>query len=284
MAERVASPLARSADREGLAEPGDAAQVRVRVHCSYHKCLTVYFRRVVGTLLNRLLPLRGGHRHFNSDLEAFRREHRRFRVSSINNRALDPDELAGADHDGAAVRITRFVRDPRDLVVSGYFYHRRGAEPWTRIEDPTPADWEFANGVVPEGLRRRGGSFAAYLQQSSLEEGLLAELEFRREHFRSMASWPERDPRVRLWRYEEILGDEARVFGELLTFLGLGPIERRLGVWLARRASCTRVPVTCLLLSVRVPQQWKRHFTPRVHAAFLDEHRAVLEQLGYPVD
>ena len=41
------------------------------VHCSYHKCLTVYFRRVMDGVFNRCLPWRGGYLHSNSDIDAF---------------------------------------------------------------------------------------------------------------------------------------------------------------------------------------------------------------------
>ena len=153
------------------------------IHCAYHKCLTVYFRRVMDAVFNRCLPWSAGYRHFNSHLHDFLAGYGDLRVASVNNRALEPDSLGPC-------RISRFLRDPRDLVVSGYFYHRRGAEPWVTMANPTDEDWYFAAGVVPEGLRAAGGSFADYLQAIPEEEGLLAELEFRASHFESMARWP----------------------------------------------------------------------------------------------
>lgn len=78
------------------------------------------------------------------------------RVASINNRCLDLERLGPC-------RISRFIRDPRDLVVSGYFYHQRGTEDWVKIRSPTPEDWYFANSAVPEGLRGTDLSFAEWL-------------------------------------------------------------------------------------------------------------------------
>ena len=138
------------------------------IHCSYHKCLTVYYKRVMDAVFNRCQPWRRGYRHYNSHLEDFYAGFRKDRVASVNNRALDLERLG-------RFRISRFIRDPRDLVVSGYFYHRRGAEPWTTIESPTAEDWYFANGVVPDALRDSGRSFSQYLQSMPEEEGLLAE-------------------------------------------------------------------------------------------------------------
>ena len=246
------------------------------IHCSYHKCLTVYYKRVLHALLNRCLPWSGGYRHFNSHLRNFAAGSPGLRVASINNRALDLDGLGSC-------RISRFVRDPRDLVVSGYHYHRRGAEPWVEIQAPTDEDWYFANGWVPEAVRAAGISFGAYLRSVPTEEGLLAELEFRRRHFESMAAWPEDHPDILTLRYEDVLGDEERAFDRLFEFYGFSSLERRLGRWLARRYSLRRLGGDP---HVRDPShgQWRRQFTPRVRRAFEDRFPGLVERLGYPAD
>lgn len=82
------------------------------VHCSYHKSLTSYYANVAGALFNRRMPWSRGYRHFNSRIESFYDHFADLTVASVNNRALDFDRLGD-------FRITRFVRDPRDLVVPG---------------------------------------------------------------------------------------------------------------------------------------------------------------------
>ena len=246
------------------------------IHCSYHKCLTVYFGRVMKGVFNRCLPWSKGYRHFNSDLEDFYRSFALHRVASVNNRALDLSELG-------SFRISRFIRDPRDLIVSGYFYHRRGAEPWLRVASPTEADWYFANGCVPEGMRASGLSFAGYLQSLNEEEGLLAELEFRQGHFESMASWPRDHPDIVTFRYEDIIGDEAAVFSGLFSHYGISALERQLGMWFVKRHSFSRKAGDP---HVRNPAsgQWRKHFTPRVRQAFDSKFAGLVELLGYPTD
>ena len=246
------------------------------IHCSYHKCLTVYYGRIMDGVFNRCLRWRGSYRHYNSHLDDFYDGFRGHRVSSINNRALDLERIK-------AFRLTRFIRDPRDLVVSGYFYHRRGAEPWTTIDVPTDADWYIVNGVVPEGLRTRGGSFARYLQTVPEEEGLLAELEFRQRHFESMASWPTDHPDILTFRYEDVIGHEARVFTELFEFYRFNPLERRLGCWFARRHAVGRRRGDPHVRDP-VPEQWRKHFTPRLTQAFNAKYGTLVRQLGYPAD
>jgi hypothetical protein len=246
------------------------------IHCSYHKCLTVYFGRIMRAVFNRCLPWSAGYRHYNSHLADFYDGFDTHRIASVNNRALDLDRVG-------RFRISRFIRDPRDLVVSGYFYHKRGAEAWLTIESPTEADWYFANGCVPAGLRAAGSSFAEYLQSIPQEEGLLAELEFRTLHLESMALWPARHPDIVTYRYEDILGNEAAVFRELFEFYGLAPLERRLGIWFANRYSIGK---RGLDPHIRNPTsgQWRKHFTPRVKRAFDAKYAGLIKLLGYPAD
>jgi len=246
------------------------------IHCSYHKCLTVFFGRVMHTLLNRCLPWSRGYRHFNSHLDDFYGGFRQPRVASVNNRTLELERLG-------RFRISRFVRDPRDLLVSGYFYHRRGAEAWTTQIGPTENDWYFANGLVPRAMRGRDLSFAQHLQELSTEEGLLAELEFRRRHFESMEAWPTTHPDILTLRYEDLVGNESASFDELFRFYGMTQLERRVGGWLvqrfawdpARRDAHVRNPS---------PGQWREHFTPRVENVFHDRHPGLLQRLGYEAD
>lgn len=261
------------------ARPGEAPRGRgsgpLLVHCSLHKCLTVYFGRVMKAVFGRCLPWSGGYRHYNSDVESFYAGLGRSKIASVNNRALDLERLGD-------VRLSRFVRDPRDLVVSGYFYHRRGAEPWTRIPDPTAEDWEFANGVVPERLRTEGGSFADLLQSVDEEEGLLLELEFRRRHFESLEAWPRDHPDILTMRYEDVLGREVESFRRIFRHYGVSAVARGLGALFARRYALRgRRPADP---HVRDPssEQWRRHFTPRILAAFGERHPRLIEHLGYP--
>jgi hypothetical protein len=246
------------------------------IHCSYHKCLTVYYGRVMSGLFNRCLPFGRGFRHYNSHLEDFYAGFAGDRVSSVNNRSLDLERLGD-------YRISRFLRDPRDLVVSGYFYHRRGSEPWLRIEGPTAADWYHANGRVPDRLVGSSMSFTQYLMSVPEEEGLLAELEFRAPHFESMTEWSVDDPDILVFRYEEILGNELEVFQTLFDFYGLSGLERRLGSWLANRYSLGR-RVADPHIRNPISGQWRRHFTPRVQQAFNAEWAPLVKQLGYPSD
>jgi hypothetical protein len=244
----------------------------IRIHSSLHKCLTVYHLRVMDALYNRWRPGSRQYCHYAAMQEAFYANLHRHRVISANNFAVDINRL---DQD---FRIVRFVRDPRDLVVSGYFYHRRGAEPWFRCADPTPEYWLAINGAVPHGMQP-GHSLADHLGSLSIENGLIAEIQFRRHHFESLRKW-QSDSRIRLYRYEDIIGNEARVFREIFEFYELSRIEGLLGTWLAARFAAGRRRGDRHIRNP-APRQWKQYFTPAVREYFDSRYADIPELLGY---
>lgn len=244
----------------------------IRIHSSFHKCLTMYYLRIMGTLYNRWRPGSQRFKHYGSIQGLFYDNLHRHRIVSVNGFAVDTERL---DSD---FRIVRFVRDPRDLVVSGYFYHKRGAEPWFRQVSPTAEYWAAINANVPAGMPK-GESYADYLAGLSVEEGLMAEIEFRKYHFESLRLWSD-DERIRLYRYEDILGREADVFDGIFRFYQLTRLERRIGTWLADYYSVHR-RINDTHIRNSQPGQWRQEFTPRVEKYFNERYDDAVALLGY---
>lgn len=166
--------------------------------------------------------------------------------------------------------------------MSGYFYHRRGAEHWCELPNPNDIDWLMVNGAVPAGLPE-GMTLTGYLNSVSLEEGLLAELEFRRHHFASMRLWPISDPRIRLFKYEEIIGRESEVFGEICRFFELPFSARLAGPYYARRYRAGQKSSKSTHIRNPNAGQWREYFTPRLRQKFLDSYGDILERYHYPL-
>ena len=146
-------------------------------------------------------------------MDVFYANLKRYSVLSLNNCFPDLKRLGD-------FRMTRFIRDPRDLITSGYFYHRDCNEKWTVFPDPGDENFRVVNGCVPSGLKQ-GESYRDYLNRVPLEDGLIAEIQFRRYHFDSMMKWPAHDPRIHVFRYEDTLGQEKKVFREMFEFYEL---------------------------------------------------------------
>jgi len=244
----------------------------IRIHSSFHKCLTRYFIRIFNSLYNTTRPYRPSYRHFESIEGVFYNNLTNYKVLSVNGFAVDLSRL------GENFRISRFVRDPRDLIISGYFYHKSGSEPWFKFKSPTLKYWYPINGNIPLKMPK-DISYSEYLQDLSMEDGLIAEIEFRKYHLDSLRQW-KNDERIKIFKYENILGNEKRSFEELLRFYDLPFYERKLGVWLAGRYSVGNKTVS---KNVRnpVPGQYKDYFTPKVTDHFNDHYGDILDLLGY---
>lgn len=96
----------------------------VILHFSQHKCLTEYYRRIMLGLGDEF-----GFTYtpFTSDLSRFSNAALNGsgkRVLSLNNRSDIPFDLF------PPYRGSRFIRDPRDLILSGFYYHLQCKEAW----------------------------------------------------------------------------------------------------------------------------------------------------------
>ena len=92
------------------------------------------------------------------------------------------------------------VRDPRDVLVSGYFSHRKthGTNNW------------------PELVEHR-----ARLQSMSKSDGLFAEMEFSARFFEEMRTWDYEQPNVLELRMEDITADPIPHFLHIARFLNV---------------------------------------------------------------
>jgi hypothetical protein len=190
------------------------------------------------------------------------------------------------------------IRDPRDVVVSGYFSH---------LHSHPVGDWfELAE------HRRR-------LQKLSREEGLLLEMEFSSRlptegedlnPFAALAEWDYAMPRVLELRFEELVAAPDRELARVFAFLGLleepglrGALRRRLGRaphglspgelerMLADKGFASRSGGRApgeedpqAHYRKGQPGDWRNHFGSAHKAAFKERFGDLLIQLGYERD
>jgi Sulfotransferase domain len=161
-------------------------------------------------------------------------------------------------------------RNPRDIVVSGYFLRRN-----TDTLGNTPEDREF-------------------LRTASLEDGLVyiidrAERRGVFEAFRSWSDAPSEDPNVKLIRYEHLTGDDRfETIRDLTAFcdIGIHPSElgRLMDKWSFRRLTGGRRRGQADESShyrSGVPGDWERYFTPPVEQRFNEAAGDIPSLFGY---
>jgi len=245
----------------------------LRIHASYHKCLTMLFYRTMNSALNKFeLTRKERYRHFESIEGLFYNLNQNYFISSTNSFAIDTSQLKDD------FRITRFIRDPRDLVISGYFYHKRGAEPWFRFVDPTDRYWAAINGNIPDNMPK-GMSYADYLKSLSVEDGLKAEIEFRKHHLQSMLQWPE-DNRIKLFRYEDIMTDQVNAFEQIVKHYEIEGFAKKKILHFAKQNALDKRKGDKHIRNSSAGQ-WREHFSPELNEYFLSQYSEILDIYNY---
>ncbi|MBW3099053.1 hypothetical protein [Pseudohoeflea coraliihabitans] len=240
-------------------------------HFSFHKNLTVYYGKVAADFAAETGRT---YTHFNSFHRAFRQE-AALDMRSLNNHCMDLDAIRKKT---PHARFSLFLRDPRDLVVSGYFYHKRGAEAWSRAVDPTDETLATVNLRLPKRFLRPGESIATCFQRLSDAEGLDMEIEMRRPHFEAMRQWLRTvatSPHLMIKTYDAILADETSAFADLADHYHLSETEKQIWVGLATKYAARNLASE----HIRNPSsaQWKQVLSAQQISLFDAEYADLLE-------
>ncbi len=162
----------------------------------HHKCASTWVHSVLDLICvdaGWRLSYLPEPKDFGNDLAAFVEKEGVDFISYVNARL--EDTLSLPEHRGF-----HLVRDPRDVIVSGYFSHRG--------THPTHA-W-------PELVPHR-----EKLQQLSKEEGLLLEVEFSEQFLSKMQSWDYAQPHVLELQQEQFSKDPYTTFLRIFRHLGV---------------------------------------------------------------
>ncbi|MEQ9299459.1 MAG: sulfotransferase domain-containing protein [Cyclobacteriaceae bacterium] len=238
-------------------------------------------------------------RHFEGDLA---------RYSMANDVDFVSYTAAEYDHALSIAKQTRgfhLIRDPRDVVVSGYFSHKHS--------HGTDNDWEE---LVPHRDK---------LLKLSFEQGLMEEIDFNEYTIRSMESWDYSNDNILELRYEQLVEDPYGVLVSAFDSIGvidhsqiytrsikssfscfLSNVKRRL---ISRDHASTTIPIGDLLRILYennysrmaggrksgienqkshyrkgVSGDWKNYFNEDHKSYFKERYNEVLIKLGYESD
>ena len=147
--------------------------------------------------------------------------------------------IIGLDFPINEYRTVRFVRDPRDVIVSGFLYHRRCTEEWCNIEPSGYSDLSYPKVPWPlqhlsENEKRdwvdyQGGrSYQQNLLQLNQKDGLIFEMNgYARITINSMLEW-EDDSDTLTVRLEDFSRDFEGTLASMFKWIGLeGDVSKR---------------------------------------------------------
>ena len=251
-------------------------------HFSYHKCMTSYYNFVMIALSEEFGFYR---KHFRSNYEQFEVAAKTIpgkKALSVNNRSdINWEELP------PSTRGSHFVRDPRDLIISGYHYHLWSDERHINVRDynwrPIVDDPLFTEYVASGSERQPTGlTFQEYLNSLDKEKGLILELIWRKDHFGHMARWDYQNPKVIEVKYEEIISNEAAIFRRIFEHYEFHPLLIERGVEIAEELSlANKKKRQRSHVRSGATQQWKSEFSSLMKDLFRDRYGQLLIDLGY---
>lgn len=251
------SPL-ESTLKQTFRNPFISDRQKLIVHCCHHKVGTAWFIRVLKSIsryygLNfQCCPQNDLKRDTDIFLEY---------MSQIN-----PDKLP--DFVGS-----HMIRDPRDIVVSGYFYHLWTKEEWAHIPR--------------KSLKNQ--TYQAYLNSLNFEAGLLAEMEgTSKEVIEAMSNWNYQSSEFIEFKYEDIIQDEQKVFSQIFKHYGFKDRAIQQCLQLAEQFSFKNISKRSRgtvkpkshLRSGKIGQ-WKKLFSDRHKRRFKKLFGDVVVKLGY---
>lgn len=233
------------------------------IHCCYHKVGTVWFGRVLREVAAEFgMSLGAG--GDNRDIREFELHQNRDVFIDFGSHV----KLAELRH----YRGSHMIRDPRDMIVSGYFYHRWTAEEWANRPRA-----EF-----------RGMTYKEYLNSVDRDEGLAAEIRRNSFWIPHMAAWDFNNPNMFEIRYEEIIRDEERILRAMFEHYGFTEraVERCLAIARKYSFKAMRGKKKGGKSHLRSGKsgEWREMFKDEHKALFKELYPNVVARLGYDAD
>lgn len=166
-------------------------------------------------------------------------------------------------------RGLHLIRDPRDRIISGCFYHQKSDETWLKVKHK-----EF------------GG--VSYQEKINGYESLDDRIFFEMEHsgkwtIQEMLAWDYGNPAFMEVKYEDLIGDgDLLLFHQIFTFLGFPGkhIPEILKISYDNSLFSGKLSRSVHLRSGKV-RQWEKYFTPEHKTRFMELFKDALIKLGY---
>lgn len=176
-------------------------------------------------------------------------------------------QVLAAPHRGAVV-----IRDPRDIIISGAFYHARtdsDRDPW--IYEPNPK------------LGGRSYYEAIAALPTDAEKFLFEMDNFGLSTINRMRPYVDIPPEFIHVRFENLTTDvELHEFRRLFSWLGIRETDMARALKIAEQLSVFSGKVQDKHVRSGKPAQWRQHFTPELHRAFRERFGDIAERFGYP--
>jgi hypothetical protein len=231
------------------------------VHCGHHKIGTLWFDNVLRAVCDEfaLRYQKSTQSELLSSTDVFHQAHSNVSFDTVTN-----------------YRGTHIIRDLRDVVVSGYFYHLWTSEAWAHRREE----------------RWGGKTYQEHLRAVEQEAGLMIEMDrFVEMNLSNFTRWNYHDPNILELRYEDLLADETSGFKRVFRAYGFheAAVDRAVEIALSftfARVSKRSVGAVRKKSHLRSgkPGEWQQLFNEKHRSHFKEHMGGALVALGYADD
>lgn len=261
--------------RRLLTNPFAQGRGHLLIHCSHHKVGTVWFKNVLRAVakeyglrvtVNDPAKIPGGASIFVDD-------HGKVDLSKIRQ----------------FYRGSHMIRDPRDVVISGYHYHLWTKERWanTKIGELGPDIADYWPLLPVKDILHL--TYKEYLNSLDKEAGLMAEISRASStDIQDMVRWDYGNLNIFNFKYEDIMRDEEGTFPRIFAHYGFHDAavarstELAMGFSFKNQAKrdVGQSQEKSHLRSGKA-EQWRQEFSDAHKAYFKQLHGEDLIRLGY---
>jgi hypothetical protein len=195
-------------------------------------------------------------------------------------------------------RAIRMIRDPRDIWVSGYLYHRRCIEEWcvnTDLNPTPPILWPRVDHSVahwPEDWKRRyidrlnGRSYQANLLQRSQEDGFAFELDgYTGWTLATMAAWSLNHADALDVKLEDVMADFDGAMLRIFDHFGFTAEQNQAALEVAGSEDIRRMDDAAIAdrpqITSRTISKWREMLSAAQIARFEARYGDLIRSLGY---
>ena len=193
-------------------------------------------------------------------------------------------------------RGIRIIRDPRDVIVSGFLYHQRCSEKWCINSDFSDPGYPHPQVPLPLAhsdlqtrenfVSRLGGvSYQEKILGLEQDEGLIFEMDgFASITIDEMVNWKETD-NVMTIKMEELVLDFDKSFEKLFRWLGMPEDSIPMCMEIARSHDMNRMREDQIASNPHIStgklRKWKDYFSSQVTEAYEERFGDAHLSLGY---
>jgi hypothetical protein len=171
---------------------------------------------------------------------------------------------------------SHIIRDPRDIIVSGYFYHQWTKEAWCN----TP--WKHLGGLT----------YKQFISQMSKEDGIACEMQrIGGKTVETIAAWDYHNPNILEIHYEDLFANPDPVFASMFRHYGFSEEKVSRAVTLSdahrfEKATQRKPGEENRTHHARkgLPGDWQNHFSDNHKRLFKEKFGDLVVRLGYEKD